>query len=111
LQSNVGSYCLRGGVTTLVLEIEPLAAQVVVTQGLLVIELADGRTLCVPLTWYPRLANATVAERENVKLLDGGYALEWPDLDEHIGIEGLIAGHRSGESAESLQCWLDSRKT
>jgi hypothetical protein len=77
--------------------------------GLLVVGLTDGRTLSVPLTWYPRLANATVAEQQNVKLLGDGYAMEWPDLDEHIGVEGLIAGHRSGESAESVQRWLDSR--
>ena len=94
---------------TLLLENEPFANRVVVTHGLLVVGLADGRTLSVPLTWYPRLANATIAEQQNVNLLGDGYAMEWPDLDEHIGVEGLIAGHRSGESAESLQRWLDSR--
>ena len=100
-----------GGMTTLVLENEPCADRVFVMRDLLIVGLADGRTLTVPLTWYPRLANATVAEQQNVNLLGDGYAMEWPGLDEHIGVEGILAGRRSGESAESLQRWLDSRKS
>jgi Protein of unknown function (DUF2442) len=95
--------------TTLVLESEPMASQVTATEEQLIVSLVDGRTLSVPLTWYPRLLIATPAERQNVHLLGDGYAMEWPDLDEHIGVEGLVAGHRSGESAESLQRWLASR--
>jgi hypothetical protein len=95
--------------TTLVLEDEPSAVRVSVTSEQIVVGLADGRTLSVPLAWYPRLLNATVIERDNVHLLGNGYAIEWPDLDEHIGVEGLLAGRRSGESAESLQRWLASR--
>jgi hypothetical protein len=95
--------------TTLVLENEPAAAGVTVTDEQLVVSLADGRTLSVPLAWYPRLQHATPAERENVLLLGDGYAIEWPDIDEHIGVEGLLAGRRSGESAASLQRWLASR--
>lgn len=49
-------------------------------------------------------------ERQNWRLLGGGYAIEWPDLDEHIGVEGLLAGRRSGESQESLRRWLVSRR-
>jgi hypothetical protein len=79
------------------------------TSDQIVIGLNDGRTLSVPLLWYPRLLNATIAERDNFHLLGNGYAIEWPDLDEHIGIEGLLAGRRSGESPESLQQWLASR--
>jgi hypothetical protein len=96
---------------SLELENEPVADRAYVTQECLVVGLADGRSLSVPLTWYPRLANATTVELQNVKILGGGYAIEWPDLDEHIGVESLIAGHRSGESAESLQRWLDARKS
>jgi hypothetical protein len=96
--------------TTLVLESEPEVCRVVVTDEQLVVGLVDGRTLSVPLAWYPRLLHATVAERQNVRLLGDGYAMEWPDLDEHIGVEGLLAGRRSGESAASLQRWLTSRK-
>ncbi len=95
--------------TTLVLESEPCIARVDVTGEQLVVALADGRTLSVPLTWYPRLLNATIAERDDFHLLNNGYAIDWPDLDEHISIEGLLAGHRSSESAESLERWLASR--
>jgi len=95
--------------TSLVLENEPAARQVLVTNGQIVIGLVDGRTLSVPLAWYPRLAHGTPSELQNVHLLGDGYVVEWPDLDEHIGIEGLLAGRRSGESAASLQRWLDAR--
>jgi hypothetical protein len=95
--------------TTLVLENEPSAVSAVVTADQIIVRLRDGRTLSVPLAWYPRLQNATVAERDNMHLLGNGYAIEWPDLDEHIGVEGLLAGRRSGESPESLQRWLASR--
>jgi hypothetical protein len=71
--------------------------------------LADGRPLLVPLAWYPRLAHATADERRHWQLLGDGYAIEWPDLDEHIGVEGLLAGRRSGESERSLQRWLEAR--
>jgi hypothetical protein len=95
--------------TTLVLDTEPAACRVVVTDELLTVDLVDGRSLAVPLTWYPRLQHAAIAERQNVHLLGDGYAMEWPDLDEHIGIEGLLAGRRSAESVTSLQRWLVSR--
>ncbi|RIK76743.1 DUF2442 domain-containing protein [candidate division KSB1 bacterium] len=66
--------------------------------------------IVVPLSWYPSLLNASPKERENWQLLGDGYAIEWPDLDEHIGIEGLLAGRRSGESQKSFQRWLASRQ-
>lgn len=96
--------------STLVLEIEPSAQGVVVTNDELTLRLADGRRISAPLAWYPRLLNATDAERQRWRLLGDGYAVEWPDLDEHIGVEGLLAGRPSGESAQSLRRWLDSRK-
>jgi hypothetical protein len=89
--------------TTLVLKTDPAAVAVEVTDKWLTVDLKDGRTLRVPLDWYPRLLHATVHERTNWRLLGGGYAVEWPDLDEHIGIEGLLAGSRSGESDRSFQ--------
>ncbi|MEJ5311784.1 MAG: DUF2442 domain-containing protein [Anaerolineae bacterium] len=95
---------------TLVLEIEPVAIDVIVTEDELTVMLSDGRRISVPLVWYPRLFYATDAERQNWALLGDGYAIEWPDLDEHIGIEGLLAGRSSGESVHSLQRWLDSRR-
>jgi hypothetical protein len=96
--------------TTLTLEIEPLAANVTVTDERLIVELSDGRSMTVPLEWYPRLMHGSLEERRHWQLLGEGYAIEWPDLDEHIGIEGLLAGRRSGESEKSLNRWLAARK-
>jgi hypothetical protein len=95
---------------TLVLEREPAAAAVTVTEDKLSVDLTDGRSIVIPLDWYPRLTYGTPAERQNWQLLGDGYAVEWPDLDEHIGIEGLIAGRRSGESRTSFDRWLATRR-
>jgi hypothetical protein len=96
--------------STLVLETEPIAVEVKVTDDDLMIDLSDGRRVIVPLSWYPRLFHASDTERQNWRLLGDGYAIEWPDLDEHIGIEGLLAGRHSGESPQSLARWLASRR-
>jgi hypothetical protein len=93
-----------------VLEVEPLATTVTIAADDFTVELADGRRLVVPLAWYPRLLNGSDAERQNWQLLGDGYAIEWPALDEHIGIEGLLAGRHSGESPKSLARWLASRR-
>ena len=95
--------------TTLVLENDPVASKVTVTADHLIVDLADGRSLSVPLTWYPRLLHGSESQRQNLQLLGNGYAIEWPDLDEHIGIDGLLAGRRSGESKASLARWLAAR--
>ena len=63
--------------STLTLELEPLAVGLSVVGQTLVVNLADGRSLAVPLAWYPRLAQATNAELANWQLLGGGYAIEW----------------------------------
>lgn len=94
---------------TLVLEADPQVIKVAFTNDKLIVNLADDRSLLVPLSWYPRLFHATSAERGNWLILGDGYAIEWPDLDEHIGIEGLLAGRRSGESEQSIQRWLRNR--
>jgi len=72
--------------TTLVLENDPVGVDVTLSAEHLNVELADGRRLSVPLAWYPRLLNGSKAELRNWRLLGSGYAFEWPDLDEHIGI-------------------------
>jgi hypothetical protein len=95
--------------STLVLEMDPVAVEVVVTDDELTVELTDGRRMHVPLSWYPRLFYASDAERQNWQLLGDGYAVEWPELDEHIGVEGLLAGRHSGESPQSLRRWLAAR--
>jgi hypothetical protein len=83
------------------------ATNVVVTEHHLTVDLADGRTISLPLTWYPRLAHGTPAERANVEV--DPFGLYWPDLDEDISTKGLILGHRSGECAASFQRWLEYR--
>lgn len=96
--------------TSLVPESEPQAADVVFGGDSLTIRLKDGRQLSVPLEWYPRLLHASEKERNNWQLPGDGYAIEWPDIDEHVGVEGLLAGRRSGESRQSLDRWLASRQ-
>jgi hypothetical protein len=95
--------------TSLVLETEPIAINVAFTNEKLIVELEDGRSVAVPLSWYPRLAHASDAERQKWDLLGDGYAIEWPALDEHIGVEALLAGKHSGESDKSLARWLAAR--
>jgi Protein of unknown function (DUF2442) len=97
--------------TTLILDSAALQATAVeVTDDSLVVELADGRSISAPLAWYPRLFHGSAAERAHSRLIGGGEGIHWPDLDEDISIEGLLAGRPSGESPRSLQRWLESRK-
>ena len=86
------------------------AQQVSVTEDSLVVELVDGRTVTVPLTWYPRLAHGTAAERANWRFIGEGEGIHWPELDEDISVEGLLAGRRSGELPSSLRKWFERRK-
>ena len=87
-----------------------LARAVSVTDERLTVELADGRTLSVPLAWYPRLQHGTQEERANCRLIGRGEGIHWPDLDEDISVAGLVAGRSSGESQASLERWLKARK-
>jgi hypothetical protein len=88
---------------------EALAESVTATEDSLVVELSDGRTITVPLAWFPRLAHATPTERVNCRLIGRGEGIHWPDLDEDISIRSILAGHRSGESPQSLRGWLQGR--
>src|ERR671925_682635 len=97
--------------TTLVLDSASLRATgVEVTADSLRVELADGRSIPVPLTWYPRLFHGTVEERAHWRFIGSGEGIHWPDLDEDISVEGLLAGRRSGESQRSLKRWLEARR-
>lgn len=87
----------------------PLATDVAVRDEMLTLELSDGRTLAVPLVWYPRLWHGTSAERGRWRLVGRGEGVHWPDLDEDLSVEGLLAGRRSAESQRSLQRWLAGR--
>lgn len=87
----------------------PTAKRVIVTDDMLTVDLSDGRTISVPLAWFPRLAHGTAAERAKWTLIGGGEGIRWPDLDEDISVESLLAGRRSGETQDSLRRWLHSR--
>ena len=85
------------------------AQNVTTSDDALIVDLADGRTITVPLAWFPRLEHGTPAERANWRLIGRGAGVHWPDLDEDISSESLLAGRRSGETQASLRRWLEAR--
>jgi hypothetical protein len=96
--------------TTLLIDASALkAAEIRVTDDALVMELADGRSVSAPLVWFPRLMHGSASERNNYRLIGGGEGVHWPDLDEDISVEGVLAGRGSGEGRRSFQKWLESR--
>ena len=96
--------------STLTIEIEvPYAQDVIVTSELLNIDLSDGRSISVPLTWFPRLVYANQKERKNWRIIGRGEGAHWEDIDEDISVEGLLAGKASGESNVSLKKWITKR--
>jgi hypothetical protein len=72
----------------------------------LAVQLADVRTVSVPLDWYRRLAAGSPPERNRWELIGNGSAIHLPDLDEDLTVEGILAVHRSGESKQSFTNWL-----
>lgn len=101
---------MNGMLSALVTFALPRVIKVTVTDDTLSVDLDDGRTISVPIGWYPRLAHGTSAERANVQIAGAGFGLHWPDLDEDIGVEGLLLGKRSAESPASFEGWLKRRK-
>lgn len=87
----------------------PSAIAVRIGDDELAIDLSDGRSVTVPLAWYPRLVSGTVRERRNWRLIGSGEGVHWPDLDEDISVEGVLAGRPSAESQGSFERWLASR--
>ncbi len=81
-----------------------------VSDDALTIGLDDGRTISLPLGWYPRLQRATAEERGHWRLIADGVGIHWPDLDEDISVENLLAGRPSGESQRSFKRWLEQRQ-
>ena len=79
------------------------------TDDSLIVDFDDGRTISIPLAWYPRLLNGTIDERKNWRLIGNGEGIHWQDLDEDISAEGLLAGRASNESQRSLKHWLEER--
>jgi len=97
--------------SSLVVEIqEARARSASITADALAVDLMDGRTIVVPLVWYPRLWHGTPEERARLEIFGDGAYIHWPDLDEDLTVAGLLSGHRSAESPHSLRKWLESRK-
>ena len=97
--------------SSLDVEIQEARAQAVeLTDEALTVDLVDGRTVIVPLVWFPRLWYGSPIERSRFEILgDGGY-IHWRDLDEDLTVASLLAGRRSGESPNSLKKWMAARK-
>jgi hypothetical protein len=91
------------------LTVEAKALDVQLTDDSLSVDLSDGRTISVPLAWYPRLMHGTHSERHNWRFIGDREGIHWPDLDEDISVENLLLGKPSGESQHSFKRWLGQR--
>jgi len=89
--------------------VEARARSIRLTDDALAVDLVDGRTVIVPLIWFPRLWHATPEERGQFEVFGDGAYIHWPGVDEDLTVAGLLAGRRSGESLKSLKKWLESR--
>jgi hypothetical protein len=90
--------------------LQPGAQSVMVSDDALIVDLVDGRTIIVPLVWYPRLWHGTPEECNHFEIFGEGAYIHWPDLDEDLTVTGLLIGRRSGESPQSLKKWMEARK-
>jgi hypothetical protein len=88
----------------------PDAVRVAVTEESLSVDLSDGRTITLPLQWYPRLLQATPEERASWRLIGRGSGIHWDGIDEDISVQGILLGKPSGESQASFGKWLAQRK-
>ena len=88
--------------------LEARANHVQVSSDSITLELFDGRTVSVPIAWYPRLFHGSERQRKNWRFIGGGQGIHWPDLDEDISVENLLAGKPSTESHRSLKRWLET---
>ena len=100
------------GMTSLTVELleVPKIETVEITDDTLSVNLSDGRTIAVPLAWYPRLWHGSREERNNWRLIGAGTGIHWHRLDEDISIKNIILGQPSGESQKSFQQWLNKRQ-
>jgi hypothetical protein len=80
-------------------DVRPLARTVAVSESELTVGLADGRVISVPLSWFPRLLRATPAARARWEILGDGEGIHWPEADEDVSVEGLLAGNRARGAA------------
>ncbi len=98
--------------STLAKEIEiPSVENVTISENTLSVDLSDGRSVSVPVAWYPRLSHASMAERKRWRLVGRGAGIHWEDLDEDISVKNLLTGKPSGESQASLGKWLVKRSS
>lgn len=88
----------------------PKIQNIIVTDDALCVDLSDGRTLLVPLAWYPRLLQGSIEERNDYRMMGGGSGIHWNALDEDVSLKNLILGQPSGESQKSFQRWLETRR-
>jgi len=86
----------------LALAADERVADVTITDDHLSVRLMDGRTISVPLVWYPRLSNATKRQRDNWQISGGGYGIHWEEIDEDISTEGLIRGAPAPDHKQSM---------
>lgn len=94
------------------IDIQPRVAEVIISDNKLSVNMADGRTVLVPLEWYPRLLHADEGERADWRVFedsDGRDIIFWEQLDELIPAIALLAGVPSRESSKSVEKWLLSR--
>ncbi|WP_198244574.1 DUF2442 domain-containing protein [methane-oxidizing endosymbiont of Gigantopelta aegis] len=87
---------------TLAIKQHPQALNVQYTDESLVVELVDGRTISVPLVWFPRLAHASKKQLRNWELLGDGEGIHWPDIDEDISVHGLLLGTQSTQKTTDV---------
>jgi hypothetical protein len=87
----------------------PRALRVGVSDDELTVDLDDGRTIVVPLSWYPRLEHATSEERQRWELIGNDTGIHWEAVDEDISVDALVRGKPSSESQASFRSWLAAR--
>jgi Protein of unknown function (DUF2442) len=84
----------------------PRLVSISLSDDTLTVDLEDGRTISIPVSWYPRLAQGTQEEKAHFETSGGGYGIFWPDLDEDISVEAMLLGRKSSESPASFERWL-----
>lgn len=88
----------------------PTIQAIEITDDTLSVDLSDGRTISVPLAWYPRLLHGSTEERQDWRLIGKDKGIHWNQLDEDISVKNMILGQPSGESQKSFQRWLTRRE-
>jgi len=94
----------------LALAADERVGDVKITRNALTVSLRDGRTISVPLAWYPRLLNASAAQRKNWRVSGGGYGIHWPDVDEDLNTAGLLRGAPSPLARQTAEAPRKKRR-